>query len=247
MRIPRLFTNADLQIGTEVQLPLETAHYILHVLRLRLNAEVRLFNGKGGEYSAQLIRIAKKNVYVLITAHHAIDCESPLMLTLVQAVSKPEHMDYAIQKSVELGVTHIIPVMTERSPPLDKQRFAKRESHWQKIIHNACEQCGRNRIPTLSSIMPLFNWLEHPKSGHYFVLAPTSQTHLSLTTPIDFAQQGITVLVGTEGGLTKMEIDSAVASGYQAIQLGKRILRTETAATTILTICQTLWGDLIKT
>ena len=119
MRIPRLYVDIPLQVGTVITLSADRDHYIRHVLRLRVGASICLFNGLGGEYSAQLIELNKKNAKVQIYEFVSVTHESSLSLTLVQAISKSDHMDYTLQKSVELGVNFIIPVLTERSPPLD--------------------------------------------------------------------------------------------------------------------------------
>ncbi len=239
----RLFISSPLAINQRLHLPSEVSHYAVHVLRLRVNDSFILFNGLGGEYQAKIITITKKIVEIQIDEFCNIEKESSLQLTLVQAISRPEHMDYALQKSVELGVHHIVPVLTERSPPLDKNRLEKREQHWQKIIISACEQCGRNRLPTLSPIQSLIQWLAIDSSGeNRIVLSPQSQ--LNLPQAINIPTQQITILVGAEGGLTAQEIQLANKAHYTAISLGPRILRTETAAIAILALCQGLWGDL---
>jgi 16S rRNA (uracil1498-N3)-methyltransferase len=240
MRMTRLWVDLPLRTGDTVTLPMETAHYVLNVLRLRVGSVLNIFNGQGGEYQAVLSEIYKKTVVLVIGEHLPVARESDLSLTLVQAISRPEHMDYTIQKAVELGVSRIIPVVTERSPPLDKDKISKRLQHWQKIIYSACEQCGRNQVPTLETVQPLTLWLAHPLIGLSILLEPTaSQALRTLTQP-----QQVTVLVGAEGGLTEPEITQALQAGYTSIRLGSRILRTETAAIAILAICQAQWGDI---
>lgn len=140
MRLTRLFVPETLQINTQIPLNPDSSHYLAHVLRLSIDTPLIIFNGQGGEYSATISKVQKKQVCIKIEQFHPICRESPLKLHLIQAISKPEHMDYAIQKAVELGVTHITPLLTKRSPPLAKNRFEKREQHWQKIIYSACEQ-----------------------------------------------------------------------------------------------------------
>ena len=240
MRLTRLWVDAPLQTGEQLSLSTETSHYVLHVLRLRLNTPLIIFNGQGGEYQAVLTEIQKKIAVLHIGAYSAVERESALSLTLVQAVSRPEHIDYTMQKAVELGVTRIIPVISERSPPLNKETIAKREQHWQKILISACEQCGRNQIPTLYPAQPLLTWLAHPLNEFGILLDPTASSTLNMTT----THEKITVLVGAEGGLTETEISSALQAGYTGIRLGSRVLRTETAAIAILAICQANWGDL---
>lgn len=241
MRIPRLFIPEVLQAHSRTLLPRDTAHYVFNVLRLRSGASVRVFNGDGGEFSGQIEAVGKKDAELVLGEFHPIETESPLQLTLVQAVSRPEHMDFTLQKSVELGVQKIVPVLSERSPPLSAERQAKRQQHWQGILTSACEQCGRNRVPQLEALTSLEAWLSLPLQGMGLVLAPTaSQRFADLVKPTGEVQ----LLIGAEGGLSERELVFALEAGYQGIVLGKRILRTETAAVATLAICQAFWGDL---
>ncbi len=243
MRLPRLYIDTPLKVGQEIVLPNESSHYLLNVLRRSKGTAITIFNGHGGEYTANLISTTKKNALLLIEEYNQIERESTLQLTLVQAISRPERMDYTIQKAVELGVQHIIPVISERSPPLAKAKISKREQHWRKIIISAAEQCGRNRLPLLHEVSDLHHWLaKEPTKENCVVLSPTGKNRLTETIKVG---QPITALIGAEGGLSKTEIHQAIQANYQEIQLGTRILRTETAAITILAICQALWGDLI--
>jgi 16S rRNA (uracil1498-N3)-methyltransferase len=246
MRLSRLFVEMSLTVGQEISLPKESAHYLLNVLRLRVDTPVILFNGQGGEYIAFLTSATKKIAQLQITEHQAIERDSTLQLTLVQAISRPEHINYTIQKAVELGVKRIVPVISERSPPLDQTKINKREQHWRKIIISACEQCGRNCLPQLSETMLLTDWLQKKLSlGLNIVLSPDSNTSWKQikVTPNEMSKNGVTILIGAEGGLTEMETQLAIKAGYQDIRLGARILRTETAATAILAMCQAWWGD----
>ncbi len=240
MRLTRLWVDAPLMTDNQLQLPTETSHYVTHVLRLRIGAPLIIFNGQGGEYQAVITELQKKNVLLHIGEHVAVERESPLQLTLVQAVSRPEHMDYTIQKSVELGVSSIIPVISERSPPLDKEKMLKRWQHWQKIIISASEQCGRNRLPHLEQIQSFDQWLTQSSNTPGILLDPLATQAL----PTFEHPQHLSVLIGAEGGLTEWEIMQAKQRGWTGVRLGSRILRTETAALAILAICQAQWGDL---
>jgi 16S rRNA (uracil1498-N3)-methyltransferase len=245
----RLFVEMSLKVGEEILLPKESTHYLLNVLRLRVGTSLILFNGQGGEYVAHLVAATKKSATLQLIEYQGIERESNLPLTLVQAISRPEHFSYTLQKAVELGVQHIVPVITERSPPVDKSKISKREQHWRKIIISACEQCGRNRLPQLHEVLSLKAWLSQPQPGLSLVLSPTGNKHLlelesKALALNEFKRDSITVLIGAEGGLTEAEIEQAKTAGYQDIRFGSRILRTETAATAILAVCQTLWGDL---
>lgn len=241
MRLSRFYINKPLVVGQEIILSKELSHYLVTVLRLRIGITVTLFNGQGGEYQARLVAVTKKIAQLQIEEYHAIERESSLSLTLVQAISRPEHMDYTIQKAVELGVHQIVPVITERTPPLNPEMLNKRQAHWHQIMISAGEQCGRNRLVQFTAVMPLTTWLTQTQLGSCLVLSP--QAHNTLFEAIQ-SVNAITVLVGAEGGLSEMEIQQATHAGYRDIQLGPRILRTETAATAILALCQAWQGDL---
>lgn len=235
MRLSRLFIDSPLAVGQEIVLAKDSAHYLLNVLRQRVGTQVTLFNGEGGEYVADLIAAAKKNAHLQVTEYKDIERESALQLTLVQAISRPEHMDYTIQKAVELGVQRIVPVITERSVT------RIREQRWRKIIISACEQCGRNRLPQLDDVVMLNAWLSERRRSLCMVLSPTGKNSLYEQSPL---RGDLTILIGAEGGLSEAEIELAMQAGYLDIRLGPRILRTETAAVTVLAACQALWGDL---
>lgn len=242
MSTPRFHVPAVLAAQTILALPDAAAHHATRVLRLRSGDPVTLFNGMGGEYAACITAIGKHDVTVAIERHDPVERESPLTVTLVQAVSSGERMDLTVQKAVELGVARIVPVESERSVVrLKGERAGKRVAHWQQVAISACEQCGRNRIPEVRMISPLDAWFATPAGNALrWVLLPGAHTALrDLPRP----QQSIELLVGPEGGLTETELDAARRAGYQPIRLGPRVLRTETAAPALLAALQALWGD----
>src|SRR5512135_334458 len=151
MAAPRFFAPLELApeiVGTVVTLPQAAAHHATRVVRLAVGDALTLFNGEGGEYAATLITIDRKAVTVRVDAFDPVERESPLAVTLAQAVAANDAMDYAIRKAVELGVASIAPLVTERSAPLPPgERADKRLAHWRQIVIAACEQCGRNRVP----------------------------------------------------------------------------------------------------
>lgn len=226
-----------------MELPADTAHHIVQVLRKRFQDPLVLFNGRGGEFQAHLESIRRSALWVRIGTYRPIERESPLSITLVQGISKGERMDYTLQKAVELGISALVPVQAERSVVcLDEVRSGKRLMHWHKIIIGACEQCGRNRVPRLESIQTLGQWLTGPYPGLKLLLAAEARATLgSLAAP-----QGrhIILLAGPEGGFSEAEHTIAETAGYLPLSLGPRILRTETAALTALAALQALWGDL---
>jgi 16S rRNA (uracil1498-N3)-methyltransferase len=243
VRVPRIFVDRPLMMGDRVELPADTAHHIVQVLRKQFQDPLVLFNGRGGEFQAHLESIRRSTLWVRIGTYRPIERESPLSITLVQGISKGERMDYTLQKAVELGISALVPVQTERSVVrLDEVRSDKRLMHWHKIIIGACEQCGRNRVPRLESIQTLGQWLTGPYPGLKLLLAAEARATLgSLAAP-----QGrpIILLAGPEGGFSEAEHTIAETAGYLPLSLGPRILRTETAALTALAALQALWGDL---
>ena len=152
-RVPRLFVNAELSPQTRFVLPEDAAHHAARVLRLREGDLVLLFDGRGGEYEAQLSLPGRGQVVAGIGARLDVERESPLAVTLVQAVSSGEKMDFTIQKAIELGVAAIQPVLTMKSVVrLSAEREEKKLAHWKRVAIAACEQCGRNRVDRKSVV-----------------------------------------------------------------------------------------------
>lgn len=240
----RLFTDAPLAAGSDVELRGEEAHYLGRVLRLRSDHEITLFDGSGAEFCAIIRNVARNRIMVAVTRRIDRNVESPLRLHLVQAVSRGERMDFVVQKATELGVFRITPVLTEFSMVrLDPERADKRLQHWQGIARSACEQCGRNRLPVIDQPVALSGWLEenHLQEGGGIILQPGAAGSLRDVSPW---HDPLAVVVGPEGGFSEAEYGMAAASGFRAVGLGPRVLRTETAAIAVLAALQALSGDL---
>jgi 16S rRNA (uracil1498-N3)-methyltransferase len=239
----RIFQQVGLSEGALVNLDELASHHLARVLRAKAQDAVTVFNGAGGEYACVIEAINKKTVSLRILKFNAREAESPLELCLAQGIARGEKMDYIIQKAVELGVKKIVPLMTERSTvKLAAERREKRWQHWQSIIINACEQCGRNRVPELLPVQTYYDWLP-TVTGQGFVLAPLSSSQLR-----DYSLQqtaSVTLLVGPEGGLSEREIAMVIEKRFSALNLGPRILRTETAAVAALTALQCGFGDMV--
>lgn len=242
MRIPRIFYPHHIPLEQEFPLTDDAAHHIATVLRLKANHPIVLFNGDGNEYSAQIVHIERRKVHVEADACLSLSKESLLSIHLGQGVSKGDRMDTVLQKSVELGVTEITPVLTERcTVKLDEKRWEKKQQQWQKIVVGACEQCGRNTVPTLNTPVTLEQWLSHSTTTSRFVLAPGAEQALSRQ---PYNSQGYRLLIGPEGGLSANEVHQANECGYLSVSMGPRVLRTETAALASISILQALHGDL---
>lgn len=243
MRLTRIFVDQHLPLDAEVALDERAAHHVARVLRMQVGAELHLFDGRGVEVRARLTRADKRQVCAHIEAALEGDRESPLHICLGQGISKGERMDFTLQKSVELGVQRIVPLWTQFSQVrLDEKRLGKRMAHWRGVIVSACEQCGRSRLPELLTPITVAQWLQSvPAQDVGLLLDPGQGNSLR---GLDQPSGGVQVLIGPEGGLSEMERDQAMAAGFTGIALGPRILRTETAALTVLAALQTLWGDL---
>ncbi|HEY5899382.1 MAG TPA: 16S rRNA (uracil(1498)-N(3))-methyltransferase, partial [Burkholderiales bacterium] len=195
--MPRFYVDGLLRAGMTCALPEESAHHAVHVLRLRTGEPVTLFNGRGGEYAGTIASIERLKLLVDVLQHHPIERESPLRMVLVQGVSAGERMDFTVRKAVELGVAEIHPVLAAASVSRPKgERAAARHDHWQKIAIAACEQCGRNRIPT---VHPLVSANEFKRGdGMQVLLAPGAQLRLSQACKKGAA--AFTIAAGPEAG-----------------------------------------------
>ena len=241
---PRFHTTTPLAAalaGTTIALDDEVAHHAVRVLRLSGGAAITLFDGSGGEYAATLVDTTRKLVTAVIERFDAIDRESPLHVTLVQAVLAADAMDHAIRKAVELGAAAIVPVTCARSQmSLEGERALKRVTHWRAIAVAACEQCGRNRIPAIAPVQSLATWLLKKRDDRVAIAAPGAA--ISLRAFVDEAPPAA-IVVGPEGGFTDDELAMTVAAGAVPVSLGPRVLRAETAGIAALAMLAALAGD----
>jgi len=242
MRIPRIFHPGPLGSNQEITLEADAANHVARVLRLGPGDPLVLFNGEGGQYAATIEQAGKKQVSVRLGAFEPVERESPLAIHLGQVISRGERMEFTIQKSVELGVSCITPLFSERcGVKLPPERLAKKVAQWQKIVHGACEQSGRNRVPPILAPQPLADWVAEPGDELKLNLHPRA-AHSIQTLP--WPTHGLRLLIGPEGGLTDEEIAHTRTHGFLEMLLGPRILRTETAALTALSALQCRFGDL---
>ena len=242
-RRPRIYLSQRLSAGERYTLTGDQHRHLSSVLRLKVGAELTLFDGRGGEYAATIEEVRRAASIVRTGDYRDVDNDSPLHIRLAQGVGRGERTDYAIQKAVELGVTSIVPLLTRRGVVhLDAQRTQRRLAHWRGIIVHACQQCGRNSIPELSTVVSLEEWLrEYECGGLDLILDPNSSISIG---DLEYGGGLITILVGPEGGLDTDECKAAHAAGFRGISLGPRMLRTETAAVVGVTAVQLRWGDL---
>jgi 16S rRNA (uracil1498-N3)-methyltransferase len=240
--LTRLYFPGEIADHGECRVVAGQAHHVIHVLRLKAGEPLTLFDGRGMEYPALIKRIDKSGLTLTVTGRIAASRESPLDIVLAQGISSGERMDYTVQKCVELGVTAIQPLITQRSVVrLAGERAERRVAHWQSVAAAACEQCGRNLLPAVLPVQPLMKWLGAPPNGTRFLLSP----HATATRLREREQpQGrVTLLAGPEGGWNAEETQAALSAGFTPLALGPRVLRTETAAAAALAAMQSLWGD----
>jgi 16S rRNA (uracil1498-N3)-methyltransferase len=242
MRIPRIYHPTPLQPSGIIALNDDAAGHIGRVLRMQVGQEVLLFDGSGAEFPAEITEVSKKNVLVNVLKRVENSCESPLNLHLGQVISRGDKMEFTIQKSVELGVNTITPLISERcGVKLDAKRFEKKLEQWQKIAISACEQCGRNIVPLIRPIMQLEEWCAEPSDALKLNLHRRAKYSINtLPQPIN----KVRLLIGPEGGLSESEISMTEQYHFEETLLGPRVLRTETAALTAITALQVRFGDL---
>jgi len=244
MRLTRIHVSTPLAANSDITLPAQAGEHLTRVLRLEAGAGFTLFDGRGGEYAAELAPRSGKQVRARVLAHSAVERESPLDITLLQGIARGERMDLIVQKSTELGVTRIVPVMTERSVvKVDAKQRARKLEHWQSIAISACEQCGRNRLPEVGDPVALGDAIAALPAGNLRCLLAADGTE-ALATAARGVRAGIVLLIGPEGGLADNERQFARAHGFSAYRLGPRILRTETAGLAALATLQAIAGDL---
>ena len=242
MRLTRVYVPGPLATGRRCTLDGDAAQHIARVLRLAPGDALTLFDGRGGEYPGRIDAVGRGTVDVAVGERRGVERESPLELTLAQGVSRGERMDWVVQKATELGVSRVVPVLSERSVVrLDPRQALSKQRHWQRIAVSACEQSGRDRIPEVALPLPMAGFLHGlPQVGARLLLSPAGSVALA---GLDSVSEAI-VLIGPEGGLTEGEQRAALGQGFVALSLGPRVLRTETAAVAALALLQHRFGDL---
>ena len=242
MRIPRIYLPVELTTDQPIELTDHAFQHTVKVLRMKQDAKLIVFDGKGLEYFALLQQVNKKNAFIEIKEKINNKSESKLHIHLGLGISKGERMDFAIQKAVELGVTEITPLFTEHCVVnLDQKRIQKRLQHWQGILISACEQSGRNILPVLNTTTTLMKWADSINKI-CLVFDPVATTSLKQVKP---ENDSMNLVIGPEGGLSNNEITELKKKiHFHSIKFGPRILRTETAGLSVIAILQNRYGDL---
>lgn len=241
MRIPRIYSPQTLAENSTIELEQDASHHILNVLRMELGRPLKIFNGDGREFNALISAKNKKSAQLDIHSEIQTNTESPLKIQLAIGISKGERFEFVLQKSTELGVSSIVPLITERTEvKLKADRLDKKIKSWNRIIIGACEQSGRTRIPELTAPLNFSDFISKNQSGTKLVLHHRNSNALQTLE----RNESLTLLIGPEGGLSEKEILEANKNGFANVALGPRVLRTETAPIAALAILQQLWGDI---
>ena len=240
-RLHRIYLNQDIELQQSIRLPEDAGHYLSRVLRARTGQLVVVFNGNGLDFKAEIESLDRGNVILRILDKQPVNTESPLKITLVQAISRGERMDVTLQKATELGVLAFKPVFTTRTEVrLTEKKIQKRMLHWKKVIISASEQCGRGRIPALSQPVDVMTWAQQKTDLTRIMLVPGADAKLSSVLPVTKLE----LLIGPEGGLDEKEVELLGRQDIIPVSLGPRILRTETAGPAATAMLQAMAGDM---
>lgn len=244
MRTPRIFQNQSLLEGQTLELDDNGSRHIGKVLRMQPGDAVIVFNGTGGEYHGAIVEVGKKTVTVSLDFFSEFDRASPVHIHLGQVLGKGDHMDYALQKAVELGVGEITPLLSQHCEvSLKGERLEKKMQQWRHLLIGACEQSGLNIVPVLNPPLPVVAWCEAANADRKWML----HTEELPVNPLGGdAPRAVCVAIGPEGGFSDEEVAHAKGKGFDIITLGPRVWRTETAPVVILSLIQQVWGDFVS-
>ena len=240
MRSYRVYSSLPLTVGAQCNLDERASHHLARVLRVKTGDQLCVFNGDGNNYYGSVFSATKNHVTVSVDSIERAETESPLMTCLALGVSKGDRFEWAIKKATELGVTSIVPILSQRvDVRLSPERWQKKQEHWQQIVISACEQSGRAVIPLVEEPTNLPHWLSHVEADCKLVLDPGAVGNDLTNQPARIA-----LLIGPEGGLASSELNLASENGFTAMKLGPRVLRTETAPLVALSVLGARWGDI---
>ena len=238
MRVSRIHVAQPLVSGDALLIEGDVAHYMVNVLRMKAGQPCTVFNSSDGELAAEVLETGRHRITLRLGKPLASHGDPKLIINLGLGLSRGERFDWAVQKATELGVARIVPLLREFCEvKLDERRAANRVLHWQRIAINACEQCGRTRVPTIEAPGSLPSWLDRYPGGLL----------LDHSGSLGFREAGlqdpVNLLIGPEGGWSDHELSLATERDYRIVRLGPRVLRTETAPLAALSVIQLLAGD----
>ena len=240
MRSYRVYSSLPLTVDEQCDLDERASHHLARVLRVKTGDRLSVFNGDGNNYQGAIVSATKHQVSVLIDKIEQADTESSLHTCLALGVSKGDRFEWAIKKATELGVTSIVPILSQRvDVRLSPDRWQKKREHWQQVVISACEQSGRAVVPNVQEPIALSPWLSDVEADCKLVLDPEATPSATNDQPASIA-----LLIGPEGGLAASELALARENGFSAMRLGPRVLRTETAPLVALSVLGARWGDI---
>jgi 16S rRNA (uracil1498-N3)-methyltransferase len=252
--MPRIYTPQALHSGASIALDAAASRHV-QVLRMQPGMLLSLFNGRGGEYAATVEHMGRSEVRVQVGEHFAVERELAREVHIAIGMPANERMDWLLEKATELGAASIQPLMTERSVlRLSKEQAAKKRERWQQQAVAACEQCGRNRVPSVEEPLLYEKWLDAGVFINKFAINNIANTDstgmdrsfskavLSLHSGALSAAPWLSshpsgpclFLAGPEGGLSAKEEQLALDAGFSPLSLGARVLRSETAPLAVL-------------
>ncbi len=238
----RIFFPPEELSSNIVSITGDQARHLALVLRAKPSDMISIPDGNGYEYECRIVSVHKKEIKAEVINKVPYSAESPISITLAQGISKGERMDIAIQKSTELGAVRIVPVVTKRT----QARQTDKTERWRKIALSAAQQSGRDRVPEIDESIQLEEFLASMTPGFSGIIFFEENRERDLKKVLSDLKgiKELTILIGPEGGFTKEEVASAKAKGFIETSLGPRILRTETAPITALSIIQYELGDM---
>ena len=240
MRSYRVYSSWPLTVDEPCDLDDRACHHLARVLRVKTGDRLSIFNGDGNNYLGAIVSATKHQVSVLIDSVEQAETESSLNTYLALAVSKGDRFEWAIKKATELGVTSIVPILSQRVDlRLSPERWQKKQEHWQQIVISACEQSGRAVVPEVQDPTTLSQWLSEVEADCKLVLDPEATPNALHDQPTSIA-----LLIGPEGGLAPSELKLTSENGFSAMRLGPRVLRAETAPLVALSVLGARWGDI---
>ena len=245
MRVPRIFLDQVMELGQVVELDDFASGHICRVLRMKAGRPLVVFNGRCGEYQAELKTAHNRKAEIEILSYEAINRESPLSIHLGLALSRGDRFDWAVQKSVELGVTKITPLLSARADSIgDIKRQERKATHWKKLIISACEQSGRTSVPDISAPQLNGEWMKTEAGVPGFILQPNAPCAADVLKGVAEPITNLRIAIGPEGGFDVSEIEVFTKASFLPISFGPRIMRTETAPVAVISVLQYLLGDL---
>lgn len=234
----RFFVPKDMIKGRRMVITGKEAHHILDVMRLKVSDKVTTFDGSGKEYIGIIREADRKSLEVEIIETRAACPKEHIKITLIQALTKKEKIDYIIEKATELGVSRVVPVFTERTIPVwdDEKRRAHVE-RWRKTAREAAKQCGRSDVPEIAEIEDFSSAAAKMPGEDLRLIAVLSEETVPIADAVAGCKpKGIVIAIGPEGDFTLQETEAAKKGGFKPVSLGPRVLKSDTAGLAAIAI-----------